>query len=217
MAINNTNNNIESELNINQAALATNKSVHTIRKLLQKKLIKSSKINTNGRSEIRIKISELIAYYGQNNINKKVLMGYQLGINNTNNKLLMANDTLEKDAPKVNQDYLEKKIEDLEADKKNLQEELESRRSEAERMQKLLENQQLLSLGLQNQIKQLTDNQNLMLNSTIPRFESSDETSDMSGRHKNIPNSSVEVKSQEFPVKSEISPKKRKLWWQVWK
>lgn len=195
MNTNNNNINLELGLNINDAALVAQKSVHTIRKLIQERKIKTSKVRSNNRSEVRIKASELSSHYGQDNIDNELLINLNKIIDKNNTNYPKNTNIFDNDGLNSNTRYLDKIISDLQNDKKVLQAELESRRSEAERMQKLLENQQALALNLQNQMNQLTENQNLMLTSKKSSW--------------------VSKKSDQILDITEKAPKKH--FWQIWR
>lgn len=128
------------QITIKEAAEICKKSVHTIKKLIQEKKIKSTKIQGNNGLEIRLEKSDILKYYDLNN-HPNIFI--KVDPNNPNNQKISTetNEVLE-----------------LRKDKEKLYTQIESRTAELERMQKLFENQQTLMLGLQQQIKTLTDN-----------------------------------------------------------
>jgi ABC-type phosphate transport system auxiliary subunit len=156
--MNNLTSNSTNQLSIREAANICGKSIHTIKKLIQENKIKSTKVVGKFGRESRIALEEIVSYYGPNIIN----LGARIVEEESNkgfNKI--SNDTPNNDL--LNQyiidqnDFLKKEIESLRKDKERMQLENDERRKEVEKIHTLLENQQTLSLGLQGQIKSLTD------------------------------------------------------------
>ena len=135
------------QITVKQASELTKKSIHTIRKLLINNKIKSTKIPGKNGLEIRIDEDELKRFYNlQTNTNND--------INNTsafyNNN---PNDIYEGNLGKEMFDILRSENENLRLDKEKLFKELETRGVELEKMQRLLENQQILTKDIQNQFQ----------------------------------------------------------------
>jgi excisionase family DNA binding protein len=191
---------MKDQITIKEAANICNKSVHTIKKLIQEKKIKSTKIQGNNGLEIRLERGDILKYYDLNN-DPNIFI--KVDPNNPNNQKIETetNEVLE-----------------LRKDKEKLFAQIESRTLELERMQKLFENQQTLMLGLQQQIKTLTDNstQNIQ---NIPGKPKTKHTA-VEAKVSNSPQTHTDPlnfdfydESNQVPVEAKKTPQKRRKWW----
>jgi excisionase family DNA binding protein len=185
------------QITIKEAAKICNKSVHTIKKLIQEKKIKSIKIRGRNGLEIRLEKNDILKHYDPNN-DPNIFI--KVDPNNSNNQdfNLETNEILE-----------------LRKDKEKLFAQIESRTVELERMQKLFENQQTLMLGLQQQIKSLTDNstQNILKNSNPHQTIIEAKVSNSSKTNKNTQNNDLFDESNQTPVEVKNVPQNRRKWW----
>jgi excisionase family DNA binding protein len=177
------------QMTIKEAANICNKSIHTIKKLIQEKKIKAIKVKGKNGLEIRLEKNDILQYYNLNNDS-----------DNSNNQDIRVetNEVLE-----------------LRKDKEKLFAQIESRTVELERMQRLFENQQTLMLGLQQQIKSLTDNsaQNIPENSKPQQTTIEAKVSNPPKASKNTQNFDLFDESNQTPVEKENTPQKRRKWW----
>ena len=136
------------ELSIRESAKAVNKSIATIKKLILDKKIKTSKVKGKHGFEHRIKLNELLGYYGLSSVEPSFTENKQSKTdNNTSNNNLHTQLLEEKD----------KQIETLKEQLhfyQNQQNKMMERISDfMENQAKLIENQQTLS----NQVNQLAN------------------------------------------------------------
>jgi hypothetical protein len=218
--MNNLTSNTTNQLSVLEAANISGKSIHTIKKLIAQKKIKTTKISGKFGHESRIELNDIMAYYGPNNINLSI-RGIKEKVNISNDitpkktlNIIKNNDLLNQFIIDQN-DFLKKEIESLKNDKLKLYEEIESKRKEVEKVHTLLENQQTLSLGLQQQIKSLTDNssQNIPENSKPQHTTVEAKVSNPPKASKNTQNFDLFDESNQTPVEEINAPQKRRKWW----
>lgn len=212
--------NTSNKLSILEAANISGKSIHTIKKLIAQNKIKTTKISGKFGHETRIELDDIVAYYGPNNIDLSI-RGIEERVNTpsdtTPNKTpnnFKNNDLLNQFIIDQN-DFLKKEIESLKNDKVKLYEEIESKRKEVEKVHTLLENQQTLSLGLQTQLKSLTDSstQNISENLKSKHTTVEAKVSNSPETSKNHQNFDLFDESNQVPVNEKDTAQKRRKWW----
>jgi hypothetical protein len=213
-------------LSILEAANICSKSEHTIKKLLQEKKIKSTRIKGKYGFEVRIELDELINYYGANNIDKALIKKKE----DKNIISDIISDNFGKEEPRglldqyiidQNESY-KKEIEYLKQDKEKLYQQIELREKEVEKfhvqlekVHTLLENQQTLSLGLQTQLKSLTDNstQNISEKPKTKHTIVQAKVSNSPQTYTDPLNFDFYDESNQVPVEAKKTPQKRRKWW----
>jgi hypothetical protein len=213
-------------LSILEAANICNKSEHTIKKLLQEKKIKSTRIKGKYGYEVRIELDEIINYYGVNNIDKALIKKKEekniISDNITDNLVNEeSRGLLDQYIIDQNESY-KKEIEYLKQDKEKLYKQIELREKEVEKFHTqlekvhiLLENQQTLSLGLQTQLKSLTDNssQNILEKPKTKHTTVEAKVSNSSQTNTDPLNFDFYDESNQVPVEAKNTPQKRRKWW----
>ena len=214
------------QITIKQASEITKKSVHTIKKLVQEKKLLFTKIKGKRGNEIRIFLPDLIKYYELENIeidddinsNKKLNIEKLLPniLPNNSNEPDMFSNLDEADNENKKEDRLEQaklEIENLKLQNEKLFAEIESRRVEAGNLHRLLENQQILTKGLQEQLKiSNSDKNSNSYQDSYPIDLKYTTQSDI-----NISNQNEQPKYDESYNSRSSSPNIERKWWQIWK
>jgi hypothetical protein len=187
-------------ISVNEASNLFNKSISTIRKIVELNKVIYKKDN----NRVLIELESIEKVY---NIDKKKII-----TNVSTNGNIEQNDTNFKDELIKT---MKSEIENLKTDKIKLYEDIESRRVDQTQMQKLFENQQTLMLGLQQQMKNLTDSstQNFPGKSKAKQSAVEVTPSDSPESSNNPSNLNVYSKSNEVPIDVKKTPVKRLKWW----
>jgi hypothetical protein len=212
--------NTSNKLSILEAANISGKSIHTIKKLIAQNKIKTTKISGKFGHETRLELDDIVAYYGPNNINLSI-RGIEERVNTPSDTTPNKTPNTTKNNDLLNQfiidqnDFLKKEIESLKNDKVKLYEEIESKRKEVEKVHTLLENQQTLSLGLQTQLKTLTDNttQNILEKPKTKHTTVEAKVSNTAQTHTDPLNFDFYDEFNRVPVEAKKTPQKRRKWW----
>lgn len=130
-------------ISVNEASNIFNKSIPTIRKLIQDKKVVVKKEGVKVLIELS-SINKLYQTVINNDINK-----VEKSINNSSESSILSQNII---------DNLIKENESLKLDKSKHFEETKRFQDQLDKFHTLMENQQTLMLGLQQQIKSLTDN-----------------------------------------------------------
>jgi excisionase family DNA binding protein len=198
-------------ISVNEASNIFNKSIPTIRKLISDKKVIFIKDGT----KVLVEQNSLENIYQKlinKSINKKSESINTQIINTTENPLIQTNLI----------DNLKNENENLKKDKEKLYEDLESRKIEIEKFHTslekvhvLLENQQTLMLGLQQQIKTLTDNPAQNISEKLnPKQSTVEVTSSNSPETNTDPlNFDFYDESNQVPVETKKTSQKRRKWW----
>jgi hypothetical protein len=184
-------------ITVAEASTLFNKSISTIRKIIELNKVVYKKHN----NRLLIELESIEKVY------------------NTNKKQVISVDTDDVQDIKDSRDELiramKSEIDNLKIDKVKLYEDIESRRTSQMQVQKLLENQQTLSLGLQQQIKSLTDNSNQNSQEKLKSNQTTVEAkvSNTSKTSKNTQNYDLFNESNEIPIEIKNTSEKRRKWW----
>ncbi len=213
-------------LSILEAANICSKSEHTIKKLLQEKKIKSTRIKGKYGFEVRIELDELISYYGANNIDKALIKKKEE--KNIISDIISDNFEKEENRGLLDQYIIDqnesykKEIQYLKKDKEKLYQQIELREKEVEKfhvqlekVHTLLENQQTLSLGLQTQLKSLTDSSIQNIPEKPRSKQSTVEVTPSNSPEASINPQNFDLfdESNQVPVEGKKTSQKRFKWW----
>ena len=134
-------------ISVNEASNIINKSIPTIRKLIQDKKVVVKKEGV----KVLIELSSINKLYQTviNNVINNDINKEEKGINNNSESSILSQNII---------DNLIKENESLKLDKSKHFEETKRFQDQLDKFHTLMENQQTLMLGLQQQIKSLTDN-----------------------------------------------------------
>ena len=207
-------------LTVIEASLLTNKTEKTIRNCIKELLEVSGKTSstTSGSLQIETRGNKNRKFY---KISKDYLVKrFNLKSNIEEISQNKRTETQENGEGNILREWLNDKIENISLLEKQLSvkdSQIQDKDQQLLVMSKLLENQQLLSLGLQNQIKQLTENQNLMLNSNSYQDSSPIDLKYTPESDINISNQSEQPKYDESYSSRSSSPNIERKWWQIWK
>lgn len=168
-------------ISVNEASNLFNKSISTIRKLVELNKILFKKEN----NRLLIDLESIKRLYSTENNQDTV-------INNNNDE---KHTGIEKHNQNDLVEVLKDEIKNLKTDKLKLYEDIEARRLEQSQMQKLFENQQTLMLGLQQQLKTLTETKSQNQSS----FQTNNDHLNWDQNDQNV----TEIKAKE----------KKKKWW----
>jgi excisionase family DNA binding protein len=201
-------------ISVNEASNIFNKSIPTIRKLISDKKVIFIKDGTkvlveqNSLENIYQKLINKSINKKSESINTQIINTTESPLIQTNliNNLKNENENLKKDKEKLYEDLESRKIE------------IEKFHTSLEKVHVLLENQQTLMLGLQQQIKTLTDNsaQNIQ---NIPEKPKTKHTT-VEAKVSNSPQTNTDPlnfdfydESNQVPVEAKKTAQKRRKWW----
>lgn len=185
-----------------EASKLFNKSISTIRKIIEVGKVKYKKED----NRLLIEFESVEKVFG-----KKEIQPISTNVSTNDNKPNI------QDLENLLIKTLKSEIESLKVDKVKLYEDMESQRTSQTQMQKLFENQQTLMLGLQQQIKSLTDNstQNILENQKSKHVTVEAEVSNRPKTHIKHQNYDLFNESDETPIQEKNTPEKRRKWFWI--
>lgn len=187
-------------ISVTEASLIFNKSIPTIRKLIQDKKVIIKKDGVKVLIEL-LSIKNVYQVVINKDINK-----VDKNINTSQETSILSQNII---------DNLTKENESLKLDKLNHYEETKRFQDQLDKFHTLMENQQTLMLGLQQQIKSLTSNstQNISENSKPQQTTVEAKVSNPPKASKNNENYDLFNESNETLIEIKNTPQKRRKWW----